>query len=176
MNRAVKWEDALKITETKNVEDALHAFKDSPSEDNAVGLAQYIIETYKQQEADRTTLMLQDELRLQQAADLHDDSEEPIPLMQERRKQPWASSFQTLLTDGRRFRILASGLMLAAKRDDNHSEVDELIAKIDKAVEEIIADDEAPTLALIRRVADQLYSRGLLKEVEDDTHDDKAAG
>jgi hypothetical protein len=176
MNQAVKWEDALKITETKNVEDALHAFKDSPSEDNAVGLAQYIIETYLQQEADRTTLMLQDELRVQQAADLHDDRAEPIPLAQERKKQPWASSFQSLLTDGRRFRILACGLMLAARRDDNHSEVDEMIAKIDKAVDEIIGDDDVPDLTLIRRVADQLYARGLLMEVEDEPHDDKAAG
>jgi hypothetical protein len=175
MTDAVKWEDALKITEEKNVEDALHAFKDSPSEDNAVGLAQYIIEAFMQQQRDRVTIMLHDDLN--EGGDLFDDV---IELAQKRTENPalkrgremWAA----LLADGRRFRILACGLMLAAKHDENHAETDELIAKIDKAVEEIIADDDVPDLALIRRVADQLFARGLLKEVEDEPSDEQAAG
>jgi hypothetical protein len=172
MNRAVKWEDALKITEVKNVEDALHAFKDSPSEDNAVGLAQYIIETYLQQKRDHVALMHADTML--GAGDLHADA---IELAQERTQNPalkrgremWAA----LLADGRRFRILAHGLTLTAVHTEDN---DALLERIEAVADEIVTDDVQPSLGLMRTLVDTLYARGLLKEIEDDTHNDKAAG
>lgn len=172
MTNAVKWEDALKITEVKNVEDALHAFKDSPSEDNAVGLAQYIIEAYKQQERDRVTIMHMDTTL--GAGDLHADA---IELAQERTEDPtlkrgrqmWAA----LLADGRRFRILAHGLTLTAAHNADN---DALLERIEAVADEIVTDDVQPSLGLMRTLVDTLFAQGLLKEIDDEAHNDEAAG
>lgn len=153
----ISWELAQQISESKLVEEALHAFNDSACEDNAVGLIQYVLNEYNRRRRETIIKLFTDAPDSAVISELYRDKlSEPVSESDPPR------GMQDLLMDGKRFRLLGD-LFVAIGGDtqEDRERMDVINAVVDQ-----LNDDLVPGLKMLREIVDTLYAHNLLKEIE----------